>query len=107
MGQVMKIVGMFLKRKPAGEITLRGFCGMTLGEGDGHPVVEAVLEKGPAGDAGLKKGDVVKKVNDTAVKSVPDVVAITANTPGKSEVVLTIERKGETKEITIKTQEGI
>lgn len=107
MGQAMKLVGMFLKRKPGGEVTLRGFYGMTLAEGTDGAVVESVLEKGPAGEAGLKKDDVVTRVNGSAVKDVAGVTAAASRSPGKAEVKLTIKRGDKTEEITIKTDEGI
>ena len=48
MGSVMKSVGGFLNRKATPEISLRGFYGMTLADGDEYPKVTAVLGKGPA-----------------------------------------------------------
>jgi hypothetical protein len=107
MGQAMKLIGQFLGRKPVPEVTLRGFFGMTLADVDGDPVVEAVLEAGPAGKAGLKKGDIVTKVEDEKVSKVTDIVKQTANLKGGDSLTLTVKRGNETKEITIKVGEGI
>jgi hypothetical protein len=107
MGQVMKIIGMLMKRKPAGDVTLRGFYGLTLADGDGSPVVASVLAKGPAGEAGLKKDDAITKVNDREVKNVADVLGVTAKTPGKTDVKLTVKRGDKFEDVTIKTNEGI
>src|SRR5262249_35928201 len=62
MGGLMKGIGQFLGRKATPEVTLRGFFGLTLKDGDEYPEVEAVLAKGPAAEAGVKVGDVVTKV---------------------------------------------
>jgi hypothetical protein len=107
MGQVMEMIGKLMGRKATPGVTLRGFFGMTLGEGDGNPVIEALLEKGPAGEAGLKKGDAIDKVNGKEVKNVADVLLATAKTPSKTAVKLTVKRDGKFVDVTIKTNEGI
>lgn len=107
MGSMMKTIGQFLGRRSTPEVTLRGFHGMTLVEGDEYPKVESVLEKGPAGAAGLKAGDVVKKVNGRTVTNVGDVLRVARTLrPGK-QVKLTVQRDSEAKEITVTTGEGI
>jgi membrane-associated protease RseP (regulator of RpoE activity) len=107
IGQVMKLLGSIMGRKATPETTLRGFFGMTLADGEENPKVESVLDRGPAGEAGLKKGDIVTHVNGRSVTNVEDVVRQAAKTPGKAEVKLTIQRGGEKKSITFKTGEGI
>ncbi len=107
LGSVMKMVGTFLGRRAAPEISLRGFFGMTLVDGDEYPRVEAVLDKGPAGSAGLKAGDVVTHVQGRSVTNVADVVRLARKVTGGSGVKLTIKRGKETKNITFKTTEGI
>jgi S1-C subfamily serine protease len=80
---------------------------MTLAEGDEHPRVEAVLEHGPAGTAGLKEGDVVTKVNGSTVTNVADVLRVArALAPGK-RIKLDVRRGGEAREITVTIGEGI
>ena len=107
MGQVMKWIGGFLGRKAAPEVALRGFFGMTLVDGDDHPRVEALLEAGPAGAAGLKVGDVVTHVQGREVDDVSDVVRLTRRMPPGTPVKLSVQRGKEKKEITFKTAEGI
>jgi serine protease DegQ len=107
IGQIMKMLGTLMGRKATPETTLRGFFGMTLVDGDEFPKVESVLEKGPAGESGLKKGDVVTHINGRSVTNVEDVVRQAAKTSGNTEVKLTIQRGGEKKSITFKTSEGI
>jgi membrane-associated protease RseP (regulator of RpoE activity) len=107
MGSIMKGIGGFLGTKPAPEVTLRGFYGLTLANGDENPVVEAVLEKGPAGEAGIKKGDIITRVQGRTVTDITDVIARTKNLPSGSAVKLTVKRGDKKQEITIKTSEGI
>jgi S1-C subfamily serine protease len=103
----MKFVGKFLGRKANPEVRLRGFFGMTVVDGGEHPKVEAVLEKGPAGAAGLKVGDVITKVQDREVENVGDVVRLAGRQRGGITVKLTVKRGNETRDITFKTSEGI
>src|SRR5262249_45850707 len=104
-GSMMKTIGSALGRSPTPELTLRGFYGMTLTEGDEFPVIAAVLDKGPAGAAGLKAGDLVTKVQGRTVSDVGDVLRVSGRLAPGSKVKLTVQRGAETKEITISTSE--
>jgi hypothetical protein len=106
-GSIMKMVGGFLGRTAVPEVTLRGFHGMSLVDGDEYPKVESVLDKGPAGEAGLKIGDVVTKVNGRTVTNVGDVLRLTRSAPAGKPLRLTVQRNAETKEIAVTTKEGI
>lgn len=106
-GSVMGTLGKFLGRKAVPEIALRGFHGMSLIDADEHPRVDAVLEKGPAGSAGLRVGDVVTKVNGRTVTNVADVLRFVRSIPPGKPVVLTVRRKDSTSEIRFTTAEGI
>src|SRR5262249_41917311 len=75
-GSVMKAVGGFLGRRAAPEVTLRGFFGLTLIEGDEFPKIEGVLTGGPASKGGLQAGDVVTKVQGRSVSNVSDVLKL-------------------------------
>lgn len=109
-GALMKGLGSALGRKPAPPVTLRGFIGMTLEDGDDGPVVKGVLEKGPAGAAGLKVNDLLTKVEGRTVTNAADVFTVLRNadklTAG-SAVKLTVKRGGETKQIAFKIAEGL
>jgi hypothetical protein len=107
MGQVMKGLGGFLGRKANPDITLRGFVGLTLENGDEFPTVTGVLEGGPAGKAGVRKGDLVVKVNDRTVTSVGDVLRLAGRKPAGDEMTIRVKRKDGEKDITFKTGEGI
>jgi len=88
-------------------VSLRGFFGMTLINGDEHPKVQTVLDKGPAGAAGLKVGDVVTHLQGREVDDVADVVRLTKRMRAGTTIKLTVQRGKEKKEITFKTSEGI
>jgi hypothetical protein len=107
LGSLMKGAGAFLNRKPAPPVTLRGFFGLTLADGEEYPLVESVLEKGPAGAAGIKKGDAITRVQGRTVTNIADVITRTRKLPAGSEIKLTLKRGKETKDVTFKTGEGI
>lgn len=107
IGTVMKSVGALMNRKATPDVSLRGFYGMTLVDGDEYPKVTAVLSKGPAGVAGLKVGDLVTKIDGRSVTNIADVLRRAGRLVPKTSVELTVKRGDETKEIAIATGEGI
>ena len=71
---------------------------------DGEPVVaEAPVADSPAEKAGIKEGDIIEIVDGTATKGMKlaEVVSKVRGKKGTS-VELTIQREGETKNISIK-----
>lgn len=106
-GSLMKTLGGFLGRRSAPELTLRGFLGMTLTDGDENPVVAAVLDQGPAGAAGLKTGDVLTHVQGRTVTNVADVLRLARRVSPGTRVTLTVRRNGEAREIAFTAAEGI
>jgi PDZ domain/Aspartyl protease len=107
MGTVMKTVGAFMGRKSTPEISLRGFYGMTLVDGDEYPKVTTVLGKGPAGVAGLKVGDLITKLDGRSITNIADVLKRANRIAPGTSVKLTVKRDDKTTEITITTGEGI
>jgi hypothetical protein len=107
MGSMMKTLGGVLGRKANPDITLRGFVGLTLENGEEHPTVIGVLESGPAGKSGVRKGDLILKVNDRTVTSVGDILRFAGKIPPGQEMTLRIKRKDAEQTITFKTGEGI
>lgn len=106
-GSLMKTLGGFLGRRPAPEVTLRGFHGMTLTDGDEHPLVREVLAAGPAGHAGLRAGDVLTHYQGRTVTDSGDVLRLARRLPPGDKVTLTVRRRTERKEIEFVTGEGI
>jgi Do/DeqQ family serine protease len=63
--------------------------------------IQEVLESGSAKAAGLQKGDVILKIDDIAVNSVPQLqVAVSSHKPGDKVQVL-VNRKGKEKTINV------
>lgn len=106
-GSLMKTLGGFLGRRPAPEVTLRGFHGMTLTDGDEHPLVREVLAAGPAGQAGLRAGDVLTHYQGRTVTDSGDVLRLARRLPPGDKVTLTVLRGTEKKEIEFVAGEGI
>ncbi|MCD7862333.1 MAG: trypsin-like peptidase domain-containing protein [Lachnospiraceae bacterium] len=80
------------------DMTTTAAAGSGLTEG---AVVQSVTEGSPAEEAGLQAGDVITKVNDTEITCSSDLVTAISRTTGGEEIVLTINRSGETMEITV------
>ena len=73
----------------------RGFLGLTAVPGfNGRGVlINSIFKNGPADQAGIRMGDVVRKINDVEVNDIKDVQKMVANLmPGQS-VVLEVQRK--------------
>src|SRR5262249_36823278 len=100
-GAIMKAIGEFLGRRPAPEVTMRGFYGMILTDGDENPVVQSVLDKGPAGSAGLQPKDVITHIQDRSVSSVADVLVRARRVARGNSVRVTVKRGSETIQLTI------
>lgn len=107
IGSIMKGLGTILGRKPAPEVRLRGFWGVELAEGDDSPVVRSVLASGPAGAAGVLAGDRLTRVGGRSVQNIEDVHRFARKLAPGERVRLTVVRGKETKEITVKTGEGL
>lgn len=79
-----------------------GGLGIEVGMEDGFIKVVSPIEDTPAYRAGIKSGDLIVKLDDTSVKGMTlnDAVKRMRGKP-KSQIVLTIVRKGETKPIVV------
>lgn len=80
-----------------------GGLGISIGMKEGALTVIAPIEGTPADEAGVKAGDIILKINDTATigMSIDDSVKMMRGKP-KTSLVLTIIRKGEAKPLEIK-----
>ena len=80
-----------------------GGLGITVGMKDGALTVIAPLEGTPADKAGIKAGDIILKINDQATigMTIDKAVSIMRGKP-KTEIKLTIVRKGESHPLKIK-----
>ena len=80
-----------------------GGLGISIGMKDGALTVIAPINDTPAFHAGIKAGDIILKINDSATigMSIDDSVKLMRGKP-KTSLVLTIIRKGEPKPLEIK-----
>jgi serine protease DegQ len=93
-------------KKPALEVQPRAFLGAELAEDGKRVTVKSVLPGGPAAAGGLAAGDRVTEFQGRTVREADDVNRYLGHLrPGQTAEV-TVERGGETKELTIKVGEG-
>lgn len=85
-----------------------GGLGISIGMKEGALTVIAPIDGTPAYKAGVKSGDIILKINDTATigMSIDDSVKMMRGKP-KTSLVLTIIRKGEAKPLEIKVTRDI
>jgi hypothetical protein len=102
MGNLMKMLGQFMGRKPEPDVVPRGFVGVEVEEGDRQVTVKAVLPGSPAAEAGLKAGDRIKDV-----ESVGDLLKLAAKIARGETIGLTVERSGEVHTFQFKTGKGL
>jgi hypothetical protein len=106
MGTIMKMLGGLLGKKPAVEVQPRAFLGAELAEGGKGVTVKSVLPGGPAAAGGLAAGDRITEFHGRTVREADDLNRYLGHLrPGQTAEV-TVERGGETKELTIKVGEG-
>ena len=65
-------------------------------------VISAIAQDSPAAEAGLRRGDVIREVNQTPITNMDDYEAVTANLDPKAFVLLRIERRGSSLFVTVK-----
>lgn len=85
-----------------------GGLGISVGMKEGALTVIAPIDGTPAFKAGVKSGDIILKINDSATigMSIDDAVKLMRGKP-KTSLILTIIRKGESKPLEIKITRDI
>ncbi len=72
----------------------RGFMGVNLGAREQQVFIREVTQDTPAERAGVKSGDVILQVNDTAISSIVQVQEVVGNFPPGEQIRMTVERDG-------------
>lgn len=97
----------YLDKKASKEMSIQtqgefGGLGITVGMRDGALTVISPIDDTPAYDAGVKAGDIILKIDDksTLNMTLDEAVSLMRGKP-KTDIVLTIVRKGENKPIKI------
>jgi serine protease DegQ len=106
VGKLMKILGPLLGlempvTKP------RGFLGLELDESKNGVTIKSVLPSTPAEDAGLRVGDKLVRVNKDKIDRIEQVLLSASKSAAGKDLVLTIERDGTEKKITVTLGKGL
>jgi S1-C subfamily serine protease len=82
------------------EFTNRPFLGVSLHDTDAGAEVQEVVADSPAEAAGIETGDVITAINGEAVTDAQSVVDAIAALEADTEVTITVERDGESQDLT-------
>jgi membrane-associated protease RseP (regulator of RpoE activity) len=107
MAGVMKLLSFLSGMKPPPPPLQRGFFGFELAEKDGKVVVERVLPKSPAAEAGLMPGDRVDMAEENEITTPAELLDQAAKiTPGRT-LTLTVTRGSDTMKLRIVAGKGL
>jgi len=106
MAALMKFVGGWLGKKAEPEIILPGFFGLELTDNKHGIQVKSVLAKSPAEKAGIEAGDQITQVQGNKVRLVADFRREASKVPAGSNVMLTVSRRGDKKDVTVQLARG-
>jgi len=103
----MKIVSFLTGIKPGPPPEPRGFFGIEVAEKDGKIVVDRVLARSPAAEAGLMPGDRIDEVEGQQVETTAQLLAATAKITPDRPLGLTVTRNGEKQSLKITAGRGL
>jgi hypothetical protein len=107
IGGMMKFLGGMMGIRANFAVQPRGFLGAELADANGVVVIRSVLARGPAAKAGLKAGDVIKRIGDDDVESAKDATRRLGRLPESEKSTFTILRDGSDREMTIELGRGL
>jgi hypothetical protein len=107
MGALMKWLGSMLGAKADPDLLPRPFLGVELAQDDQGVTVKAVLDTGPGSKGGLKPGDHITEFQGRTVRDLDDVQRYLGKLRPGQTAKLTVERAGQTRELSVKAGEGL
>jgi hypothetical protein len=107
LGKLLALRAKLLGITGAPEPGLRGFIGMELSDKGNTVVIQSVLAKSPAAEAGLHSGDVLTRVQRIPIGSRADLMKLLAKTPAGQPLRFTVQQGGAMKTITVTPAEGL
>jgi hypothetical protein len=107
IGGAMKVFGAVLGKTATPRRVPRGFLGLELADADGRVTIQAILPGSPGAKTDLRAGDRITAVDGRQVRSAADVLRRAARRKEGETIRVTVERSAQTREIAIRTEEGL
>jgi hypothetical protein len=107
LGSIMKLMGAFLGKKASPEMKLRGYLGVELSDDKDGVKVTKVLPTSPADNAGVKPEDRITRFQGKTITSLANLQRLASQAPSGQSIRLSLNRNGETKEVTLTLGEGL
>lgn len=107
LGSLMKLLGGLGGFKTPEPPRPRGLVGLELAAKGDDVVVAGVLASGPSAQAGLKKGDVLLKIDGKDVADVARAHQLSSRIRPGQEIRLVVRRDGSETEITVQAGKGL
>ncbi len=107
MGPLIKLLAALTGLKANFAVVPRGFFGVELSETDGHVTVAAVYPDSPAQRAGLQRGDVIVRINNTDIDTLRDVQRAVSRTAAGSKITMTFRRGRSTMQVAVELGKGL
>lgn len=104
---ILKLLGNLGVVHPPAALSQRGFLGVEVEERDGQLAIKAVGADTPAQKAGLNGGDVVRRIQGARIRTYADALRRLAALKAGDTVELVIERRGESRTLAIRLEEGL
>ncbi len=79
----------------------QAWLGVSVSDSDEGVTVRMVVPGSPAAEAGLRRGDVIEAVDETAIETAGQLVDVIATYAPGDEVVLTVSWRGDSREVTV------
>lgn len=107
LGSLLKLLGGLGGFKMPEAPQPRGLVGLELAEKGDDVVVAGILASGPSAQAGLKKGDVLLKIDGKEVSDVARAHQLTSRVRPGQEIRLVVRRDGSETEIIVQAGKGL